>query len=182
MEPGRGLWWLLLLAGVAVGPGWYIYARFFSGQLIGSHALLQTPAPQSVSQTVGLEQGPVGIVLKGSVGGRRFGPENRADFVVEVSQNGLPLAKEVLVFVDAKTASDAVPDRTPTRLGLAPIELERGDTLSITVTAVGAQTLTVHDLTLDIRAGVRPSAPRWLIGGALLALGAAVMLILGFRR
>ncbi|AOY00188.1 hypothetical protein BJP62_06845 [Jeongeupia sp. USM3] len=172
------MWCLLLIAGLAVGPGWYVYARFFSGTLLGSHALQQSAAPQSVSLNVRADQGPVGIVLKGDVGGRRFGPETRADFVVEVRQNGLPLAKDVLVFVDAKTSGDTVPDRTPTRLGLAPIELERGGALEISVTAIGAQTLTVHDLALDVRGGVHPSPSHWLIGGALLALGAAVMLIL----
>ncbi|MBM3117825.1 hypothetical protein [Jeongeupia naejangsanensis] len=181
METNRWLW-LLLLAGVAAGPGWYVYARFFSGQTIASHPLQQSPAAQSITQTVSLDQGPIGIVLKGSVGGRRFGPENRADFAIEVRQNGQLLGKDVLVFVDAKTASDAVPDRTPNRLALAPITLTAPGTLTISVAAVGAQSLPVHDLVLEVRGGVRASPTHWLVAGALLALGAAVMLILGSRR
>ncbi|WP_432719511.1 hypothetical protein R0381_000363 [Jeongeupia wiesaeckerbachi] len=174
--------WLLLVAGVVAGPGWYIYARFFSGQLLASHPLQQSAAVQSITQTVSLDQGPIGIVLKGNIGGRRFGPENRADFAIEVRQNGQLLSKEVLVFVDAKTASDTAPDRTPNRLGLAPITLTRGGTLEISVTATGEQSLPVHELMLDIRGGVRPSPMHWLLAGALLAVGAAIMLILGSRR
>ncbi|BCL76021.1 hypothetical protein JHS3_17570 [Jeongeupia sp. HS-3] len=182
MDANRMMWWLLLLAGIAVGPGWYIYARHFSGQLLSSQPLQQTPAPQTLSLAVRGDQSPLGIVLKGDIGGRRFGPETRAEFVVDARLNGVLLSQETVTFVDAKTSSDAVPDRTPTQMGLAPLALEHGGTLAVTVTAVGAQTLTVHELALDVRGNVRHSPPHWLFGGALLALGAAVMLILGSRR
>ncbi len=166
---------LLLILGLLLGPGYYVYARFFSGAVVATYPLTAARdasgerfEPVALRLTPDME--PVALVLRFSVShGATIQPTYtpRSDYRVRL------LDGERVVLDERFSLQSPEVESTPSRVfqhALPPLPISRPVSYRLELAAEGAPQMTVHSADVQVRAQVREPDFRLVAAGVGLAL------------
>ncbi|MDJ0980646.1 MAG: hypothetical protein QNI94_03425 [Kiloniellales bacterium] len=181
--------WLCLLAGLALGPGYFVYAGFFVGAVVAdpdwrfaeAGAGLDTEATPRVL-TLRLDPGmnPIAAVVKLQALENLSGTQTRAtEVALTLSRGGAPLWTEAASFTQPRVAQDrdasldpsAAVKRDTFRTLVKRFEVEAADDYTLTLAFGARNELQVIALGLELRRNARPPDLAILsLGGMLLTI------------
>lgn len=168
----RALSWLLILAGLVAGPGYYLYARYFTGALVAEHLLAVLADAQVArhSPAVRLEpdMSPVRFVLRVSA---EHGPSHegapRNRYRALIQRDGATVAESDFELVST-TLESSVQEHAQV---LATLAVAQAGDYRLALEDTAQPQMRVTALRLEVRRNVHEPDKRVVWGGvALLAL------------
>lgn len=176
----KPLFLLLITVGLALGPGYWIYAKFFSGELVQTLELQAAPGGGLVTPGFQLraDMRPAGLILKAQGG---FAPNMdeakppRNVYLAQVSRDGQPF-KEVGVTLAVKSVSDSNPAFVERLLWL---EVVPPGAYQVLLTPKAAPEITLDRARLEVRAHIQEPDGRMVAAGALLLIVGVMALFMG---
>jgi len=165
----------LLLIGFVLGPGYYVYVRHFSGQLMSTQTLpLAGAQMEAVTLHLTPDMNPIGLVLRFSAAyGATAHPPNspRNEYRAEL------LDGERVVLAHRFSLNATSVESTPAatfQQALPLFDADRAAEYRLSVQLQGEGAMQIHSADVQVRAKMR--SPDWrllALGGVLLVLGVA---------
>jgi hypothetical protein len=179
---GKAAGLLLLVLGLALGPGSYLASRFFSGRVI-----IETPLTfetgidgrlhSRFAFTLPADALPAAVVIQASVshGPALLPGDPPGDtWTLRLLQDGHPIREQPMHL------QSTMVEATPALVFKESISLDPtqgGGDYVLEITLPAAPRLTLESARIEVRAGVTPANPSWLVAGlALLAAGLVLLL------
>ncbi len=187
--------WLCLLAGLALGPGYFVYAGFFGGAVVadpawrfaeagakgeGGAGLATEAAPHVLTLRLDPGMNPIAAVVKLQALENLSGTQTRAtEVVLTLSRGGAPLWTESASFTQPRVARDrdasldpsAAVKRDAFRTLVKRFDVEAADDYSLTLAFGARNELQVTAFGLELRRNTRPPDL------AILSLGVMLLTI-----
>lgn len=169
---------LILLLGLLLGPGYYVYARFFSGELVASQVLeIDGKHFAPIALSLDPNMGAIGLVLRFSVshGPTPVPPDTpRSDYRVRVFEGERVILEQTFSLQSSEVES--TPGRQFQR-ALPVLYVNHPGVYHLELAAQGEPGMRVHSADLQVRAHVREPDLRLLVaGGVMVAIGLATVL------
>ncbi len=191
--------WLCLLAGLALGPGHFVYAGFFGGTAVAdSEWTLDAaageggrPAPQVLSLRLDPEMNPIAAIAGLQALENLSHNETRAtEVALTLSRGGRPLWTETASFTQPRVARDrdasldpgAAAKREVFRTLVKRFEVEAADDYTLTLAFGARHELQATALGLELRRNAGAPDLGILIAGGLLLAVALGGFLLARRR
>jgi hypothetical protein len=180
----RFFFFLILLAGVALGVGYPWYVNNFSGQELGTHRVFERATGfKPVEVHLKAADAPVRILVDlTSVGSPRFSAD-RAVLTLTAATDGRTVLADTLTFAQS-TARDAAPQMQDRiyRADSGPITDVADGTYTFTLGQGDADGIDIRSVDLILRGGALVLDPRAMpLGFSLIAVG-LIGLVLAMRR
>lgn len=176
----KALLLLLIAVGLTLGPGYWIYAKFFSGEPVQTLALQAVPGGGLVTPGFRLraEMRPAGLILRAQ---GHFAPNMdearppRNVYLAQVSRDGRPF-KEVEVTLAVSSVSDSHPAFVERLLWLEAVP---PGSYQVLLTPRAAPEIALEQTRLEVRAHVQEPDGRVVAAGVLLLIVGVMALFLG---
>ncbi len=198
--------WLCLLAGLALGPGYFVYAGFFGGALVadsewmlggagangeGGEGTAAGAAPHVLTLPLDPDMNPIAAVVKLQALENLSRTQTRAtEVALTLSRGGAPLWTEAASFTQPRVARDrdasldpgAAVKRDAFRTLVKRFEVEAADDYTLTLAFGARNELRVTAASLELRRNTRPPDLAILIVGGILLVAALGGLLMARRR
>lgn len=169
---------VLLMLGLLLGPGYYVYARYFSGQVVATQAMpLSATRIEVVNVAVSPDMNPIGLVLRFSAahGPTPIPPNAPRNHYRARVMDGERVVLEQRFELIAPTVESA--PLAQFQQALPVFDAERAATYRLELNAEGEAEMPLHSVDVQVRAGMRSPDYRVVAAGVvLLVLGAARMM------
>lgn len=168
---------ILLILGLLLGPGYYVYTRFFSGDVVATQPLpLARDGAgerfEPVLLSLAPEMQPIGLVLRFTVS---HGPTIQPTYTPRSDYRARLLDGERVILDQRFSLQSPEVESTPSRVfqhALPVLAIEHAGSYRLTVDAEGEPQMTVHSADVQVRANVRePDLQLVAVGAALVAVG-----------
>jgi hypothetical protein len=175
---GRALLWLATLGGFLIGPGYFLYTRYFTGAVVAVHQLgLPAGAGGARSAEVALEpaMSPVRFILRVSTEhgpSLRGAPRNRCRTVIEAEDKSVASSEIELV---SNSIESTVQEFAEV---LATLEVPRPAVYRVTLEEGADPGMNATRTQVEVRRNVREPDTRIVWAGVALLLAGLVRLIL----
>lgn len=176
----RALSWLLILAGLAAGPGYYLYARYFTGAVVAEHLLAvladDRVARHSPAVRLAPDMSPVRFVLRISAehGPSYEGaPRNRYRAVIQ--RDGTTVAESAFELVST-TLESSFQEHAQV---LATLAVAQAGDYRLALEDTTEPQMRVTALRLEVRRNVHEPDRRVVWGGVVLLVLAVVRFLFG---
>jgi hypothetical protein len=179
---GKAAGLFLLVLGLVLGPGSYVASRFFSGRVIVEAPLtfetgIDGRLRSRFAFSLPADALPAAVVIQASAshGPALLPADPPGDtWTLRLLQDGHPI-RELPMHLQSTTV-----EATPTLVFKESISLDAaqgGGNYVLEIALPAVPRLTLDSARIEVRAGVTPANPSWLIGGlALLVAGLALLL------
>lgn len=176
----KPLFLLLIAIGLVLGPGYWIYAKFYSGERVQTLALQAVPGGGLVTSGFPLraDMAPAGLILKAH---GSFAPNMdeakppRNAYLARISRDGEPF-KEVGITLAATSVSDSNPVFVEHLLWLETVP--PGD-YQLLLTPKATPEVTLDQARLEVLAHIQEPDGRVVAAGALLLVVGLMALFMG---
>lgn len=171
---------LLVLVGLALGPGYWVYAKFYSGRLAQVLDLRPTAAGGLESEGFRLsgEMRPVGLILKAQGGFAPNMDENKPPanrYRMRVELDGQPF-READLSLAVKQVSDSNPAFVERLLWL---EAVTPGEYRLRLEPTAAPEIRLDQARLEVRAGIQEPDGRVVAAGLLMMILGGLALFMG---
>jgi hypothetical protein len=176
----KPIYLLLVVVGLALGPGYWIHAKFFSGELVQTLQLHAAQGGGLVTPGFHLrpDMQPAGLILKAQ---GSFAPNMdeakppRNVYLAQINRDGQPF-KEVGVTLAVKSVSDSNPAFLERLLWLEAVP---PGAYQVLLTPRAAPEIALDQVRLEVRAHIQEPDGRVVAAGALLLIVGAMALFMG---
>ena len=186
-----------LIAGLLLGPGYYVYANFFSGALVAEQRVYERQADGAALWTQPFELGlspdmsPVAVIAQLRILPVAAPRRRTSRIEVTLQREGAPVWQEMASVLKPETdsrgesRSEGEPAGTTwalENLAVRQFEVVQAGTYGLSAALLEPQAVTIGSITLQVRRNVTETSRPLLVGGVACLLLGIFGLVVSLRR